>query len=386
MIRTMDNRVYLAGCQNYEKKNIENAVKRALSAFDFPSSFDMKGKKILIKANLLSANNPDKAVTTHPEVVSAIAREFIKAGGEVTIADSPGGIYNQGILGHVYSSCGMNTVAEESGAKLNFDMSHRKVKFSQGKFAKEFNIISPVLDADFIISVAKLKTHGLAYYTGAVKNLFGAIPGLEKAGFHSLYPNKYKFNGVLVDLCEYIKPGISFVDGVIGMEGAGPSGGNAKHVGVIGASLNPYALDLAMSDLVSLPQSKIPILTEAAVQGLVPENVGKLEFLGDDPRQFKTTFQPAIKGTRRGNPIVFLITRYLLPKKWKEGLSNKFTPWPKIVDKCIACGKCVEICPRQVIEIENKKAKPDYSGCIRCYCCHEVCPVQAIELVKRSKL
>lgn len=382
----MQKKVYLSECKDYRTENVDNAVKRALSAFDLPGSIDPKGKKVVIKVNLLSAKKPDKAVTTHPEVVASIAREFINAGSEVIIADSPGGLYNQGVMQTVYSTCGMNTAAEESGAKLNFDMGHRSVNFPQGKYAKEFNIISPVLDADFIINVAKLKTHGLAYFTGAVKNLFGTIPGLEKAGFHSKYPNKYKFNGVLIDICEYIKPGISFVDGVIGMEGAGPSGGKVKHVGVIGASLNPYALDLAMSDLVSLPKSKIPILKEATIQELVPEDVGKLEFMGDDPKKFKTTFQPAIEGEARGNPIIFLIVRYLLPNKWKEGLSNKLTPWPKMLDNCIACGKCVEICPRQVIKIEKGKAKPDYSGCIRCYCCHEVCPVQAIDLVKKSKL
>ncbi len=381
----MDKRVFMAECRDYNQKNVETAVHRALEGLGWFQDRDVRGRKVLIKANLLSANKADRAVTTHPEVVAALARIFVNAGAEVIIADSPAGPYNRNTMRKVYHVCGMEKVSRETRAKLNFDMSYRHLKYPQGKYSKGFEIIAPVLEADLIINVAKLKTHGLTYYTGAVKNLFGTIPGLEKARFHSRFPDRYKFSGVLVDLCELVKPDISFMDGVIGMEGAGPSGGKAKHVGVIGASINPHALDLAMSDLVSLPLRKIPMLTEAIQRGLVPEDAGQLEYLGDAPNKFKTTFQPAIEGHSRGNPVLFLLERYLLPKSWKESLSNMRSPWPKILDHCIACGKCADICPRQIIEI-HQKAEPDYSGCIRCYCCHEVCPVQAIDLVKKSKL
>lgn len=381
----MDKRVFIAGCQDYHRKNVEIAIQRALKVLGGVQAMDLRGKKVLIKANLLSANKADRAVTTHPEVVGVLARIFMEGGAEVTIADSPAGPYNRNIMGKVYRACGMEKVSEETGAKLNFDMTHKHLEYPQGKYSKGFDIITPILEADLIINVAKLKTHGLTYYTGAVKNLFGTIPGLEKARFHSRYPDRFKFSGVLVDLCELVKPNISFMDGIIGMEGAGPSGGKAKHVGALGASLNPHALDLAMSDLVSLPLRKIPMLTEAIHRGLIPKDAGQLEYLGDAPTKYKTTFQPAIEGHNRGNPVLFLLERYLLPKSWKESLSNMRSPWPKILDHCIACGKCADICPRQIIKI-HQKAEPDYSGCIRCYCCHEVCPIQAIDLVKKSKL
>jgi uncharacterized protein (DUF362 family)/Pyruvate/2-oxoacid:ferredoxin oxidoreductase delta subunit len=379
----MEKRVFIAQCRDYEKENVQNAVRRALLAFGGASAFSVKGKKVLIKVNLLSANKPDRAVTSHPEVAASIAREFVEAGAEVIIADSPGGPYNSGSLRRVYSACGMDKAAEESGAILNFDTTHRRVQFHEGKYAKEFDIISPVLDADLVVSAAKLKTHGLAYYTGAVKNLFGAVPGLDKAAFHSRYPNKFKFNGVLVDICRLVKPQLSFIDGVVGMEGAGPSGGNPKNVGIIAASLNPYALDMAMCDLVSLPVSMVPVLTEAISLGLAPSKVSELEYLGDDKSAFKTRFKPAVSGGK-GGPVS-MIANFALPKSLREKAFYALTSWPEMTEKCIACGKCAEICPRQVITIENKRAKPDYSGCIRCYCCHEICPVQAIELVRRSK-
>jgi len=379
----MEKRVYIAGCTDYNETNVRNAVRSALTAFGGADAFHVRGKRVLLKVNLLSANNPDRAVTTHPEVVSAIAAEFVSAGADVIIADSPGGPYTVQTLRRVYAACGMDRAATASGAALNYDTSHRRVSFPEGKYAKEFDIITPVLDADMVVSVAKLKTHGLAYYTGAVKNLFGTIPGLEKASYHSRYPNKFRFNGVLVDICQFIKPQISFVDGVIGMEGDGPSGGKPKHVGIIGAALNPYALDMAMCDLVSLPISLVPVLTEAIKQKLAPANVSDIEYLGESPVAFRTQFEPAAGG--KGGGLGAFIARNILPGKVRERVSMALASWPVMNAKCIACGKCAEICPRRVISIKDKRAVPDYSGCIRCYCCHEICPVQAIDLVKKPK-
>jgi len=379
----MDKRVYIAGCPDYEKVNVRKAVRSALDAFGGTAAFGVRGKRVLLKVNLLSAYDPDKAVTTHPEVVCAIACEFTAAGAQVIIADSPGGPYTAQTLRRAYTLCGMDKAAAESGAVLNYDTSYRRVSYPEGKFSKDFDIITPVLDADIVISVAKLKTHGLAYYTGAVKNLFGTVPGLEKAAYHSRYPNKFRFNGVLVDICQLVKPHISFVDGVIGMEGAGPSGGTPRHVGIIGAALNPYALDMAMCNLVSLPVSLVPVLTEAIEQKLVPVSVSELDYLGDDPSVFRTRFAPASAGGKGG--LGGFIIRHVIPKPLLERALHALTSWPVMTDKCIACGKCAEICPRQVITIKDRRAVPDHSGCIRCYCCHEICPVQAIDLVKRSK-
>jgi len=379
----MEKTVSIVRCVDYRQQTVDEAVRRVLEPLGGVSAFRPEGKHVLLKANLLSAYRPEKSVTTHPSVVEALAKEFVAAGARVTVADSPGGIYNAASLRRVYSVCGMDTAAKNSGASLNFDLSFRRVEFPEGKYAKEFDILTPVLDADIVVSVAKLKTHGLAYYTGATKNLFGCIPGLEKAAFHSRYPNSYRFNAVLVDLCELIKPDLSVIDGVVGMEGDGPSAGVPKHVGVIGASLNPYALDMAMCDLVSLPASKVPVLTEAAERKLVVSKVSDLSFAGDDPNEFRTEFMPP--SSRGKSSLIGMVSRYVLPKKVHRRLSDVLTPWPVMTEKCIACEKCVEICPRQVISIRNKKAEPDYSGCIRCYCCHEICPVQAIELTRRLK-
>jgi uncharacterized protein (DUF362 family)/Pyruvate/2-oxoacid:ferredoxin oxidoreductase delta subunit len=379
----MNKTVSIACCDNYQQDTVDRAVRRVLEPLGGVTALQPKGKHVLLKVNLLSANSPEKSVTTHPSIVEALAKEFVAAGARVTIADSPGGIYNMTSLSRVYRVCGMEAAAGNSGASLNFDLSFRRISFPEGRYANEFDIISPVLDSDIVISVAKLKTHGLSYYTGATKNLFGCIPGLEKAAFHSRYPNRYRFNAVLVDLCELVRPHLSIVDGVIGMEGDGPSAGKPKYVGVIGASKNPYALDMAMCDLVSLPPSQVPVLAEAVARKLVVPKVSDLVYVGEEPDKIRTQFMPP-SGGGRSSPIG-IISRFILPGKIRQRLYDSLTPWPVMTNKCIACKKCVEICPRQIISIENDRAVPYYSGCIRCYCCHEICPVQAIDLTRRLK-
>lgn len=378
----MDKRVFLAGCDEYTEQKVFSAVHRVLEGFGGAEGFGVRGKKVLIKSNLLGAHEPSKAVTTHPLVVEALAREFLAAGAEVTIADSPGGPYNEPLLARCYRITGMETAAKNSGASLNFDTSHRRVA-CDGEYAKEFDILTPVLEADLVISAAKLKTHGLAYYTGAVKNLYGCIPGLDKAALHAVYADKRVFNRVLVDLCELVKPGFSIVDGVIGMEGPGPSGGTPKFAGVIGGALNPYALDLAMCDVATLPAKLVPMLGEAASRGLCPNDASELDHIGDSPAAYRTEFKPAV-GVNKGNNSMGFFASFILPRKVREAIRDRRSPYPVIQQNCVGCGKCAEICPRQIVKIEQKRAVIDYSACIRCYCCHEMCPARAIEL-KRGR-
>jgi uncharacterized protein (DUF362 family) len=81
------------------------------------------------------------------------------------------------------------------------------------------------------VDVAKLKTHAMTGLSGAVKNMFGAIPGLLKPEMHCRFPQKEDFSAMLVDLCEAVRPSVCFVDAIVGMEGNGPSGGTPRFVG-----------------------------------------------------------------------------------------------------------------------------------------------------------
>lgn len=370
----MDNRVYLSACADYENENVRKAVNSALSAFGGAAEL-CGGKHVLLKVNLLMLSSPDKAVTTHPSIVRALCEEFMLAGCTVEIADSCGGIYTEAILEKLYTVCGMKRVAEETGATLNFDTSSYEHSFPNGKRIKKSQVITPVKRADFIVSVAKLKTHGLTYYTGAVKNMFGVIPGLLKAAMHSRFPDKKAFCEMLVDLCEGISPDLSVIDGVFGMEGAGPSGGKPKFAGVVIASKNPYAADIAAMDIMGLDAGKSYVHLEAGKRGLF----GEPRLLGAPIESFRTGFEPAYKR----EPRTFLA---ILPGALRTYATRLLAAHPNIIkEKCVGCGECVRSCPESTISLVDGKACINYDKCIRCYCCQELCPARAIKIERFAK-
>jgi uncharacterized protein (DUF362 family)/Pyruvate/2-oxoacid:ferredoxin oxidoreductase delta subunit len=300
-----------------------------------------------------------------------------RRGGVPVIADSPGGPYTKQMLKSVYVGTGMDEIATREGALLNFDLGTTPMSSNGGLVCSSFDIINPVAKADVVISAAKLKTHGQMIYSGAVKNLFGSLPGLVKPEFHFRYPEKPIFGDMLVDLCETIKPAISFIDGIIGMEGNGPSGGEPKELFLTLASCNPHSLDLYACDVVGFKPDDIPTLASAVKRKLCPSDISELEIKGDvnvKQVKFKAPDSSSLDFASK------------LPSFIRRPITNLLTPRPAIMfKKCIGCGKCAESCPQHIISIVESKAVIDYSKCIKCYCCHEMCPIRAIE-IKRFKL
>jgi uncharacterized protein (DUF362 family) len=350
----MENRVFLAKCNDYEQVNVSTAVNRILDAYGGASAILGDGKKVLVKPNLLVPRKPEGAATTHPAVIEAVCTAFIKAGAEVSIIDSTGGPHTKMVLKLLYGKSGMKTAASQSGAKLSFDTSGKTVKNPEGKIITKFNMLSPVHDADLVISVAKAKTHGFMTMTGCVKNLFGCIPGMGKPRLHRKYSKREDFAAMLVDVCSCIKPGFSILDAVYGMEGAGPASGDPKHIGVMMGGESPYAVDLAQCYMMGLRMDTVYTILESISRGLIPNDPKMLTWLADDPESLRTSCKPAIK---HNNDNV-----------------------PTIMDNCIGCGDCARICPMKCIVMRDKKAVINEKKCIRCYCCHEFCPAKAISL------
>lgn len=376
----MDKTVSLIACQSYAQDQIDRAVKTLLSHYGGAIAL-AGGKRVLIKPNLLMARDPKEVTTTHPGIVKALAREFISAGCHVTIADSCGGTYTHSVLRRLYRTTGMEQVAEETGAVLNYDLSSKEMEYCNGKRIGRIPIISPVHDAEFVISVAKMKTHGLTYYTGAVKNLFGVVPGLTKPMYHAKFPDKTAFCEMIVDLCELVSPGFSVIDGIVGMQGKGPSGGSSVDAGVLLGGRNPHAVDLAALRVMGLDPQNAPTVHDAMLRGFIPERAGELIYLGDDPAEHELHFLPA-----SGKTPGFLIR--CVPKKFRSLIGCLITPYPSIVEShCVGCGDCARTCPMHTIEIIDHKAHIQYDQCVKCYCCHELCPVRAISfkrIVKKS--
>ena len=366
----MTHRVALVRCESYEPPVLERSLKKLLNFLGGIGEFVKSGERVLIKINLLSGAPPEKAVTTHPNLVEAIIGLVKEAGGIPAIGDSPGERTTLTGLARAYRAAGLEEVSRRTGAPLlSFENDVMKVENSEGHLYKKFTVTKRIKDFDVIISLPKLKTHPLTYFTGAVKNNLGFIPGLRKSEFHLKLPDRESFSGMLVDLLGAIGINLVIMDGIVAMEGNGPYSGAPRKVGAILASRNPAALDFVACRLIGYENPLDVPTNRMAVERriLLP---GNIEILGEkiedtQVKDFKRIPQDASQG----------IPRFLL--KWLKGL---LSPKPKIIDKlCNLCSSCVENCPVKCMKIDRDgRISIDYSDCIRCFCCQEFCPEGAI--------
>ncbi|MBR6558930.1 MAG: DUF362 domain-containing protein [Clostridia bacterium] len=334
--------------------------------------------KVLIKPNLLSARKPECVATTHPEVILAIIKKLKSLGVEsVTVADSPGGPYLAANLSSVYSACGYKAL--EKYATLNYSTGSGKVRNENGKVIKEFDIIDPIREADYIINVAKLKTHSLTGMSGGIKNMFGAIPGLVKPEMHYRFPGIGDFSEMLIDLFETVRPNVTFIDAVVGMEGEGPNMGTPKNCGYFLASRDVYAQDAVAAGIIGIPTEKVEMIKCAEERGLfepadtvlVGDSIECKDFLL--PETDDDSYLSGVPSFMRGT-LGFFAKRFLKPvPNVKKG-------------SCVGCGKCAESCPQHIIEIKSRKARIiKKSNCISCFCCQEMCPAHSITVKRRLK-
>ena len=365
--------IYADPCDEYNYERIKEILYSHFDSIIDTSykDFDFVGKRVALKPNLLAKRSPDAGITTHPFFVRAAAEYFLSKGANTIICDSPGGVYNNSAVAGIYNVCGMREAVEQSGAELNFDMGHAEKFNSDGVVSKSFNIINPLANADFIVNLCRLKTHSLCNMSAAVKNLYGAVPGLQKAEQHARFPSTHDFSNYLIDLCLTVKPSISVIDAVIAMEGNGPAGGTLKKVGVILSSHNPFELDLAASHIMGFEPDEVLTVKNAVTRGLCSKDFEEICICGCDVSPYVCRFKrpdSSAGGLVKQIPSLFG-GRF---RKWLE-------PKPVVNKrKCVGCGECVKCCPQETISLVEKKAVIEYDKCIRCYCCQELCPMKAV--------
>jgi uncharacterized protein (DUF362 family)/Pyruvate/2-oxoacid:ferredoxin oxidoreductase delta subunit len=360
-------------CSTYDEA--EEAVSRAVDLLGGISSFVQPTMTVLIKPNLLAGAAPERAVTTHPAVISAVAKLLTEYGCSVVIGDSPGAgtRYTVSSLRKAYERSGFAPLCAIPAVTLNEDISHTTVASPNGHLVKRFLIISPAVAADAVISLSKPKTHLLTTYTGAVKNLFGIIPGHEKSLFHSRFPDADDFSEMLLDLHGAVIPVLHLMDAVIGMEGNGPLSGDARQIGLILASRDPHALDLVACRTIGIAAEIVPTLMAARSRGYINSDP---EIRGDDPLSLKV-LPFRLPDTARPAGLRMKITRKALARLQRS--ARFLAPYPEVIEsRCIGCGACVRICPAEAATLRNRRAEIDLGCCIRCYCCHESCEERAI--------
>lgn len=374
-----ETQVYAASCPDYGQA--EEAIRALVEQMGGMGRFVRPGERIVLKANLLRAAPPESAICTHPAVVEAVAKLVKEAGGTPVICDSPGGaLHKEAVLRSLYEKTGMAAVAAAAGAALSMDSSTRTVSLPEGKVLRQAEIITPVAEADGVIDLCKMKTHVLMSMTGAVKNLFGVIPGLSKVGYHATHPDHETFADVLLDLTGYVRPRLSLMDGILAMEGDGPgSSGTPRQAGLLLAAANPLALDTAAGAIMNLPRQDNPVLLAAERRGLTPCRMEDVELIGGTVEELRMA-DYKFPASTKSNLMDFLGP---LARPAERLCKKALSQTPRIDGaKCVGCGICAKSCPGQAIAMTapGKKARISQNACIHCYCCHELCPQKAVEL------
>jgi uncharacterized protein (DUF362 family)/NAD-dependent dihydropyrimidine dehydrogenase PreA subunit len=372
----LKSKVAVIPCKTYESQAVYEAIERGIALLGGWESFVKPEEKILLKPNLLNRFDPERAVTTHPAVFGAVARSLAeKRFRRLSYGDSPG---LPGSAEKTAEVCGIKAVADR--LEIPFaDFSHSRTVEYKGRIARKFEICQGVLDSDGIVSICKMKTHQLERITGAVKNLFGCVHGMNKTAAHTKYPDAASFAQMLIDLNLMLKARIHIMDGIVAMEGNGPASGNPVNMNLILISGDPVALDATFCRLIDLDPSAVPTVYYGELFGLGRWKKDDIEIVGiDDLDDYcNSQFEVSRGKSFAGGKWAFL-------SKLK-----RFTGKPVILgSRCVRCGACVAACPVEGKAVSFRKGKNeppvyDYTKCIRCYCCQEMCPEQAIA-VKRK--
>ncbi|NLS98316.1 MAG: DUF362 domain-containing protein [Planctomycetaceae bacterium] len=345
--------VFLERCEHYDNvKTVLAPIWEKIGAADL-----VAGKKVLLKVNLTKGGPPDLAVATHPAFTAALAELVRESGGEPYVGDSCS-IY--GFTRETIELAGYGEMSRQTGVPcvpLDSGKVH-PVKIG-GAHLRDTYLSEYVLDADVIISVPKLKPHDYVEFTGALKNVVGMLPGAIKPYLHYKYSRWEDFLHVVLDLFAHVRPALAFVDGILAMEGQGPTNGTPRQVGLVAASRDPVAVDAVLADLVGLPV--VRLLTLAGQRGLGESDLEKIEVVGPPVDDVRVKIQPAnptkakigLLGKLKYG-VRYYGVRPVLNTESKDALRElarlcpvdaiDLTGRPRIRRNCVRCMTCIESC------------------------------------------
>lgn len=370
------SKVIIQECKDYVLEDIMEKINDGIEKLGGWDLFVKPGDTVLLKANLIGPKASDTAAVTHSEFVRAITRILKERGCNVWIGDSSGGaIAGIAPTAQSFKVSGYEKVAEEEGALIkNFDKEGVVEVEPKGKFKEKMFLAKPLFEADVVINLPKLKTHSANVYTGAVKNLFGCIPGLRKATYHKMAPDKEDFGDIIADIHQATKFSLHIMDSITSMEGEGPTAGSVYKSNKILISTDPLALDAVALNMLGLTVDDVPIIIAAKKRNLGQWNLEDIIIEGDYdsiPKLNNFKLPKVLKSSKqKSNKAVVKVIDF-------------FKTVPEIdTNKCKKCNMCVESCPMQAIDRATKKI--DYSKCIECMCCHELCLHKAVRLKKNN--
>jgi len=366
----MNNKIAVRKCSEYDLQKIYDHISDIYTRTDGP---DVSGKRVLVKPNILTDDDPGKCISTHPVVVEAMIRFLQGKGATVLVGDSPA-VHTQKFRGE---KAGIYRVCETTRAQwVDFMANPVEKSLRKGKI----RLAAVTEKVDLIISLPKFKTHELVYFTGAIKNTLGLVPGFSKGKQHALHQDRSRFAEFLVDLNEAVTPDYFLMDAVMGMEGPGPGRGFPVHIGLLMGSTNPLALDITASRIAGYEPLLIPTSRVAFFRKKWLSAEEDIIYDGPVPEDIKKKgFKKVPVSTTNNIALKFVMSRVKFLKKLERR--------PDFIHKnCTGCQKCVNICPVQAISPlpGNKRyIQLTDSKCIRCFCCSEVCTDNAVVIRRK---
>jgi uncharacterized protein (DUF362 family)/Pyruvate/2-oxoacid:ferredoxin oxidoreductase delta subunit len=406
----MPSTVAVQEVRTYDSDRVEAALRAALEALGGNGIGDIvrPGQTVLLKPNILQGAPPEKAITTHPSVLRAMIRVCRAAGARVWVGENPG----VGNPAQLARKAGILAVVEEEGAAWIDLTEQRTFELPDNRIARRIELPRALDEIDALITLPKLKTHGQLAFTGAVKNQFGLIPGTRKARYHYRLETREWLARLMVDINRIVRPALAVMDGIVAMEGLGPSGGRPREVGVLLAGTDPTAVDVVACHLIGLDPRDVPTIraaAEAAYGETKLANIAVRAMAAGSVRAIDLdTYRVADFELVR--EIASVLRILPLPPAAQQWIRRQWQPRPRILqERCIECQACVQGCPIDPPAIDPGALYPGalYPGaldppaidpgalassshagtggvnddtCIRCYCCHEFCPEKAIDL------
>ncbi|WP_319407119.1 DUF362 domain-containing protein [uncultured Desulfosarcina sp.] len=334
-------------------------------AFDlFPQ--DLRGKKVLIKPNVLRGSEAAEGIVTHPAVLAAVVDKAETLGSaSIIVGDNPG-LFSYGANEAAFEQTGLMAAARGTYRNIGLDAVSRPFN---PDFMETVNVSRAILEADVVISLPKFKTHGLTVMTGAIKNSYGFLPGAQKARLHKIAGNPDRFHDLVVEVFKLRVPDLFIVDAVVGMEGNGPASPELREIGLILAADNAVALDAVMATMMGLEPGRLRFLRKAAEAGLGTWRMDEIHIDGHLVTLENFKLPPLGGEAIQDNPAV------------QEMLESKTRLTPQAdPDGCTACGTCVEQCPAQALSMLDDLPQVDMDLCVTCFCCQEICPEKAMVL------
>ena len=343
-------------------ENVRPAVDRAFEIFPM----ELRGKRILIKPNLLRASEAKEGIVTHPAVLRAVVEKVETMDpASIVVGDNPG-LFGYGENEESFKITGLMEAAK--GYYQNIGNDSQKVDFN-AEFMPTVSLSKIVLDADIIISLPKFKTHGLTVITGAIKNSYGFLPGAQKAKLHKAAGSPERFHEVIVNVFRLRVPDLFIVDAVVGMEGNGPASPDLRSIGLILASSNAVALDSVMAMMMGCDPGRLHFLRKAKEAGLGDYDLSAIEVIGELKRL------PDFKLPPLGGQAIFR------NETMQAMIHNRTLLRPQAdPELCTGCGICVEQCPVSALTMNDDLPQVDADTCITCFCCQEICPEKAMTL------